>query len=855
MSIRQLLGKRVIICDGAMGTMIQKSGIPVETHPEMLNFTHPEEIKNIYKQYYEAGSDFVSTNTFGANAFKMEGCGYSVTEIVTQAVKIAKEAAAEMTDKLGRPCYVGLDIAPIGRLMEPAGDMTFEEAVDLFKEQAEAGVRAGADLVVCETFTDIYEMKAAIVAVRETTDLPLFCSVTFQEDGRMLMGTDPETMVYYLQDMGMDALGVNCSLGPKQMIPIAEQVLEICKLPVLIQPNAGLPRIENGETVFDVTIEEYAQVMEGLVEKGLAVAGACCGTSPDYIRALAARVGERPVKAAAGFARAAAGRAPMTVCSATKTVRFDGGVKIIGERINPTGKKALKEALKSGDFSYIEDEAVRQVQAGAHILDVNVGLPEIDEREAMLEAVRRVSQAVNAPIQIDSANPEVLEAAVRQINGKPIINSVNGKEESLNAVLPIAKKYGADIVALTLDEKGLPENEEQRVAIAERIITRAAEYGIGPERILVDCLTLTVSAQQTAAADTLSAIRTVKERFGVHTTLGASNISFGLPNRRLLNSAFLVMAMMAGLDAPITDPLVGEYTDAIFAFSALSGKDRECASYIETYAPTEGERRARQAAGSQGRGTAGGGAAVSSASGAGVTASPQSSAGGCPCCHPAERKTTDGAANMDGAAVTLYEIILKGYIDRAPKAAQELLKTKEPLEIVEEVVIPALEVVGKDYESGKSFLPQLIKSADTVRAAFGILKEVMSRGGVSMSYGKIILATVEGDIHDIGKNIVKVLLENYGYEVIDLGKDVPAEEVVRTARDENIRLVGLSALMTTTVVSMEKTIQALKEAGLPCRVAVGGAVLNQEYADKIGADYYCREAMDTVKAANELFKK
>ena len=813
MSIRQLLGKRVIICDGAMGTMIQKLNIPVETHPEMLNFTHPEDIKNIYKWYYEAGSDFVSTNTFGANAFKMEGCGRSVSEIVTQAVVIAKEAAAEMADKLGRPCYVALDIAPIGRLMEPAGDMTFEEAVALFKEQAEAGVKAGADLIVCETFTDIYEMKAAVVAVRETTELPLFCSVTFQEDGRMLMGTDPETMVYYLQDLGMDVLGVNCSLGPKQMVPIAETILKTCKLPVIVQPNAGLPRMENGETVFDVTVEEYAQVMEELVEQGLSVAGACCGTSPEYIRAMASRIGGRKPVAAAGALRAAEGRAPMTVCSATKTVIFDGGVKIIGERINPTGKKALKEALKAGNFSVIEDEAVAQVNAGAHILDINVGLPDIDEKAAMLEAVRRVSQVVDAPLQIDSASPEVLEAAVRRVNGKPIINSVNGKEENLDAVLPIAKKYGANIVALTLDEKGLPENEEQRVTIASRIVRRAAQYGIGAERILVDCLTLTVSAQQNAAADTLAAIRRVKEAFGVHTTLGASNISFGLPNRRLLNGTFLTMAMMAGLDAPITDPLAEEYTGAVAAFSALSGNDRECAAYIKKYAGDESR------AGNAGR----------------VNSESRESAG--------------------NGALTLYEIIVKGYMDRAPQAAQELLKTKEPLQIVEEVIIPALETVGKDYESGKSFLPQLIKSADTVRAAFGVLKEAMSKGGSAISYGKVIVATVEGDIHDIGKNIVKVLLENYGYEVIDLGKDVPVDQVVKAAKEQNIQMVGLSALMTTTVVSMEKTIRALREAGLACRIAVGGAVLTEDYARKIGADDYCREAMDTVKVANRLFKR
>ena len=807
MSIRELLGKRIVICDGAMGTMIQKSGVPIETHPEMLNFTHPEEIKNIYKQYYEAGSDFISTNTFGANAFKMEGCGYTVTEIVTQAIKIAKEAADEMTDKLGRKCYVGLDIAPIGRLMEPAGDMVFDEAVELFREQVVAGVNAGADLVVCETFTDIYELKAAIIAVRETSDIPLFCSVSFESDGRMLMGTDPETMVYYLQDLGMDALGVNCSLGPKQMVPIVETILHTCKLPVLCQPNAGLPRIdEEGNTVFDVTIDEYAAVMEALVDKGLAVAGACCGSSPEYIKALVGRVGQKTPVLSAGQIRDAQGKTPMTACSSTRTVKFDGGVKIVGERINPTGKKLLKEALKTGDYNYIEDEAERQVDCGAHILDVNVGLPGIDEKEAMLEAVRRVSQMVNVPLQIDSANPEVLEAAVRRINGKPIINSVNGKEESMNAVLPIAKKYGANIVALTLDENGLPENEEQRVAIAERIIKRAAEYGIGPERILVDCLTLTVSAQQNAANDTLAAIRTVKERFGVKTTLGASNISFGLPNRKLLNSTFLTMAMMAGLDAPITDPLVKEYTDAITAFEALTGRDVECAKYVEKNAAAAAE-----------------------------SAKPV-------------------AAAVDTPKASLYEIIRKGHMDRAADAAEELLAEKEPLQIVEEVIIPALEAVGKDYETGVSFLPQLIKSADTVRAAFVVLKEAMAKDGGDICYGKIVIATVEGDIHDIGKNIVKVLLENYGYEVVDLGKDVPVADVVKAVKEHQVKLVGLSALMTTTVVNMEKTIQALKEAGLECKVAVGGAVLTKDYAQKIGADYYCREAMDTVKAANELFK-
>ena len=817
MKITDLFGKKIIICDGAMGTMLQKYGLKAGELPELLNFTHPETIKEIHRAYYRAGSDFVSTNTFGCNRLKLENTEYTVAQIVTQAVKLAKEAAQETVTKAeqegisyqGR--FAALDIGPIGKLLEPVGDLTFDEAYDIFKEQIVAGAEAGADFIFFETFTDICEMRAAVLAAKENCDLPVFCSVTFQEDGRMLMGTDPITAVNILQDMGIDALGVNCSLGPKQMIGIVKEILTYSKLPVLVQPNAGLPAIVNGETVFNVDIAEYIESMQELLRSGIAIAGGCCGTNPDYIEALVKSLDKKDYPALSPDAERQRGAKAMTaVSSSTKTVVLDGRIRIIGERINPTGKKLLKEALKTKDFSYIENEAISQVKAGAEILDINVGLPEINEYEMMLAAVKKVSSVVTAPLQIDSADPEVIEAAVRYYNGKAIINSVNGKKGNMEAIFPIVKKYGACVIALTLDENGLPKDAAERLAIAERIIKTAETYGIGRERILVDCLTLTVSAQQNAGRDTLEAIRKVKKQFGVKTTLGASNVSFGLPERKLLNRTFLAMALEAGLDAPITDPLVPEYVDTIHAFEALSCKDIESKDYIRLY-----------------------GGQVDSA---------------------ANKVLEQGKTKNDALETTLEEIIVEGYEDRAAKATEELLKTMKPLEIVEQKIIPALEIVGKDYESGASFLPQLIKSADTVKEAFVVLKEAMKATGGMISYGKVILATVQGDIHDIGKNIVKVLLENYGYEVMDLGKDVPIEKVVETARTEGIKMVGLSALMTTTVVNMEKTIKALKDAGLDCVTAVGGAVLTEDYAKKIGADFYCKDAMDTVRAANGIFK-
>ncbi|WP_027400444.1 homocysteine S-methyltransferase family protein [Anaerovorax odorimutans] len=823
MSIRELIGKKIVICDGAMGTMIQEHGINTGEKPEEINFAYPDVIKKIYMDYLEAGSDFVASNTFSANRYKIAGTAYSVEQVVTQAVKIARDAVDEYMKKSLDlknedssnifKKYVALDIAPIGKLMKPVGDMSFDEAYDIFKEQILAGDKAGADLILFETFTDIHELKAGILAAKEACDLPIFCSVTFQEDKRMLMGTDPLTVVTILQDLGIDALGVNCSLGPKDMVPIVKEILTYSRIPVLVQPNAGLPDYVDGKTVFNVEIKEFTDAMLEMIEAGIAIAGGCCGTNPDYIRELAKKINEKKKDTlfpalSQDIEKERANKAVTSVSSGTKTVVLDDRIRIIGERINPTGKKLLKEALKAEDLAYIENEAINQANVGAEILDINVGLPEIDEKEMMIKVIEKVSSVVNIPLQIDSSSPEVIEAAVRIYNGKPIINSVNGKQEVMDAIFPIVKKYGACVIALTLDENGLPKNAEERIKIAQRIINTAKSYGIGRERIIVDCLTLTVSAQQNAGRDTLEAIRNVKQKFGVKTTLGASNVSFGLPQRKLLNRTFLAMALEAGLDAPITDPLVSEYVDTIRAFETLSCKDIESRDFIAYYSDQEDSH-------------------VS--------------------------KSQSSKNNV--AELTLEDIIIKGYEDRAAKATEELLKTMEPLEIVEQKVIPALEVVGKSYEEGKSFLPQLIKSADTVRGAFDVLKAAMEVSGQNISYGKIIVATVKGDIHDIGKNIVKVLLENYGYDVIDLGKDVEIETIVRTAKEQNIKMVGLSALMTTTVVNMDETIKALKEENLDCCTIVGGAVLTPEYAKQIGADFYCKDAMDAVRVANKIFKE
>ncbi|MCG8482701.1 MAG: homocysteine S-methyltransferase family protein [Clostridia bacterium] len=794
MSIKSLIGKQFILFDGAMGTMLQKNGMKIVGElPELLNITNPDVIENIHTQYIQAGSDVITTNTFGANSLKFKDSECNVTAIVTKAVEIAKRAAGNK--------YVALAIGPTGKIMEPTGDLKFDDAYELFKEQVVAGSKAGVDLILLETFSDLYEMKAGVLAAKENSDLPVFCSVTFQEDGRTLMGTDPLTMVNMLQDMGIDALGINCSLGPDQMIDILREIIQYSHIPVLVQPNAGLPKIVNGETVFEVDIQEFISAVSKMIELGIHIVGGCCGTTPNYISQLRRLISNKQPKEITAK--------PFTaVSTSTKTVMLDERIRIIGERINPTGKKKLKEALKEGNMAYIIDEAVRQAECGAHILDVNVGLPEIDEKEVMLDVIKQIEGIVNLPLQVDSTSPEVINHAVRYYNGKPIINSVNGKKEVMDAIFPIVKKYGTCVIALTLDEKGLPKTCNERVEIADRMIRYAETYGINKERIIVDCLTLTISAQQEAAGETLQAMKIIKEEYGVKTTLGASNISFGLPERKAINSTFLAAALAYGLDAPITDPTEKETIGVIKAFEALSGKDKESKDYIEYFSQQE-----------------------------------------------KSNKDTSKEKELSQQKITLKEMVIKGLSDQAEAKTLEMIPQYGTLEIVNNHLIPALEIVGEKYEAGEIFLPQLIKSAETVKKSFHMIKEKMQKSGnQSIYYGKILIATVRGDIHDIGKNIAKVLLENYGYEVIDLGKDVPVEDIVKIAKEEKIRLVGLSALMTTTVKSMEDTIKALRKEGLSCKVMVGGAVLNEEYSKQIGADYYCKDGMAGVKAANEIFR-
>ena len=810
--MRELIGKRILLSDGAMGTMLQMNGLSTGELPEKLNFTHPEIIEKIHSEYLEAGCDFVCTNTFGASDYKLEGSGYSSSQVVAKAVSIARKAVSEFEKKTGKRAFVGLDIGPIGKLMAPISDLTLEEAYNIFKTQIIAGEEAGADFVIFETFTDIYEMKAGILAAKENSMLPVICSTSFQEDGRMLMGTDPLTMVNIISDMGIDALGVNCSLGPAEMMGTVLELLKYSKIPIIVQPNAGLPCLVDGETYFDISPQEFNIHMKKFLEAGVGIVGGCCGTTPEFTRGLREMIDEymatsefknksgkdliKPIKFTG-------------VSSSTKTVIIGDRVKIIGERINPTGKKSLKEALRNGNIDFVVNEAINQVKAGAAILDINVGLPEIDEIDMMQRVIKVVSSVVDAPLQIDSSDPKVIEAGARIYNGKAIINSVNGKASVMEAIFPIVKKYGACVIALTLDEKGIPGSIEERLDIAERIINKAKEYGIEKERIIVDCLTLTVSAEQKGALQTLSAIRQVKEKFGVKTTLGASNISFGLPERKLLNRTFITMALAEGLDAPITDPLDNDNMESIRSYEVLSGKDKDSTDYIRAY-------------GNKGL-------------------------------DKLEKSETKGTYEKKTYKDELAESILEGFESKASGVTEELLKEMEALNIVEEVIIPALEIVGRNYETGEIFLPQLIKSADTVKASFVVLKKHMEKQGQVLSYGKVVVATVQGDIHDIGKNIAKVILENYGYEVIDLGKDVPIEKVVHAARDTSAGLIGLSALMTTTVVNMEATIKAIRAAGLNCKILVGGAVLTPEYAKKIGADYYAKDAMATVKAANEVY--
>lgn len=784
---KSLFEKEFILLDGAMGTMLQKRGLEMGGIPEALNMTRPDMIEEIHREYVKAGADIVYTNTFGANRYKMKESGYTVKELVSAAVKNAKAACK------GSDALVALDIGPIGQLLEPTGSLTFEEAYDMFLEQIEAG--SEADIIVFETMTDLLEIKAGVLAAREHSDKPVFCTMTFEQNMRTFTGCSVSAMALTLEGIGADAIGVNCSLGPKELYPVVEELAKWTTLPIIVKANAGLPDPLTG--TYNVMPQDFSEYMEKMLPLGVKVMGGCCGTSPEYIRALKELAGR--------FAyRKQTPSIPAAVCSATATVVIDSP-RIIGERINPTGKKKLKEALLNHDMDYILNQAVEQVRGGAEILDVNVGLPGIHEKDTMVQAVKELQGIVETPLQIDSTIPQVLEAALRVYCGKPIINSVNGEEKSLNTILPLAKKYGAAVVGLTLDEGGIPQKAEDRFRIAKRILERALDMGIPKENIFIDCLTLTASAEQEGVVETLKALRLVKTELGLKTVLGVSNISFGLPNRELINHTFLTLAMENGLDLPIINPNVLSMSGSVRAYRLLKGIDKNAKEYIEAYQ------------------------SINSADNKSVKT------------EQAEKKdlpyAIENGLKKEGAEIT-----------------RELLKEKDSMEIVNEFLIPALDAAGDKFEKGKIFLPQLILSAEVAQTAFGVIKEEMGKSGVtSVEKGKIVLATVKGDIHDIGKNIVKVLLENYGYQVIDLGKDVDCQKVVDAALKHKVKLVGLSALMTTTLVSMEETIRLLRENRVDCKVVVGGAVLTASYAKEIGADYYAKDAKETVDIAKMVY--
>lgn len=789
MNLRNELGKRIVFFDGGMGTMLQANGLGAGELPEIWNLTHPKVISDIHKAYLAAGADIIKTNTFGANSVKLRQSGYNVNEIVSTGVWLAKDAAS------GSDALVAMDIGPTGKLMKPLGDLGFEEAVSVFAEAAKAGERAGADLILIETMSDTYECKAAVLAAKENTSLPVFATIIIDDQGKLLTGGDIPSAVAMLEGLGVDALGLNCGTGPDQMKKFLPQLTECCSIPIIINSNAGLPHEIDGKNVFNVKEDEFAADMKKIAEGGAWIIGGCCGTTPDYIRAereLCKDIPPKPIQ-----------KKNLTVVSSgSRAAVFGKKPVLIGERINPTGKSRLKQALRENDMDYLMREGIIQQQNGAQILDVNVGLPELDETAVLSRAVQEIQSVVDLPLQIDTSSPSAMEAAMRLYNGKPLVNSVNGKEESMKAVFPLVQKYGGAVIALTLDENGIPDTAEGRFAIAEKIVTTAAEYGIEKKDIIVDTLAMTISAGQENAAVTLGALRLVRERLGVCTSLGVSNISFGLPKREHINASFFTMAMQNGLSAAIVNPNSEAMMDAYFAFCALNGADGRCIDYISRYSAQ------------------------------------------------AEEKKLSGSKE-----VSLHDAILKGLKESAQTSAQALLEKQDPLDIINSQMVPALDKAGKGFEQGTLFLPQLLMSAEAAKAAFEVLRAKMSEKGEQIKNGKIILATVKGDIHDIGKNIVKVLLENYSFDVIDLGRDVPPEKVVETAASEKVRLVGLSALMTTTVVNMEETIRQLHETLPDCRVMVGGAVLTSEYAEKIHADFYSKDAMGSVRYAQKLFSK
>ena len=785
MDFQSLLNKPFILLDGALGTMLQKEGLPLGELPELLNITHPDMITGIHRTYIESGADIIYTNTLGANRYKLAECGYSVSEIICAAIAAAKQATA------GTQCLVALDIGPIGQLLEPTGSLSFDEAIDIYKEEITAGVAAGADIIVIETMTDLGETRAAVLAAKENSNLPVICTMTFEKNRRTFTGCDLPSMALTLEGLGIDAIGINCSLGPDDFAPLVEELAQWTTLPIVVKPNAGLPDPNTGE--FNFPPDKFADHIAKLVPLGVKIVGGCCGTTSETIKAIALKLkSTKPVLRDV--------KIPAAVCSATKTVAIDR-VRIIGERINPTGKKIFKEALLRQDVDFIISQALQQIDAGADILDVNVGMPGVDEKDMMLKSITALQGVVDVPLQLDSSDIEVLETGLRHYHGKAIVNSVNGDEESLSALLPIVKKYGAAVVGLTLDKNGIPKTAQQRYEIARRILSTALELGIPRENVFIDCLTLTASAEQEAVTQTLTALKMVKDSLGLKTVLGVSNISFGIPARERVNQTFLTLALAHGLDLPILNPNIDAMMGSVRAFHVLYNYDKGASEYINQYG------------------------------------------------SPLAAKQVDPSQSIQD----LEYAVESGLKQDAARLTKELLKTTPPLDIVNNKLIPALDKTGSAFEKGTLFLPQLIQAAGAAQAAFEVIKSNLAEGSEQpVDKGLIVLATVKGDIHDIGKNIVKVLLQNYGYTIIDLGRDVDPQAVLDAALKYKADMVGLSALMTTTLKSMEQTISLLKQNNLPVKVMVGGAVLTPEYAAKIGADYYAKDAKEAVDIAKAV---
>ena len=830
MNIRDEFGKRMLFFDGGMGSLLQERGLKQGELPETWNLKKPEELIRIHREYLEAGADIVLANTFGANRFKYD----NLDEIIAAGIANAKTAVRES----GKKAYVALDMGPTGKLLKPMGTLDFEAAVSVYAEVVRAGEKAGADLILIETMSDTYELKAAVLAAKENSSLPVMATVVFDEGHKLLTGASPENVVALLEGLRVDALGINCGLGPKQMKPIFERLARFASVPLIIMPNAGLPRVENGRTVYDVDPAEFAEDMAEIIAMGAWFAGGCCGTTPAHIRALTEKCRDFVPKALTK-------KDDTIVTSYSKAVFLGGKPAIIGERINPTGKSKFKQALRDNNMEYILEEGVKQADAGADILDVNVGLPEIDEVAMMKQTVYELQGILPLPLQIDTTNAEAMEAAMRIYNGKPMINSVNGKEEVMKEIFPLVRKYGGVVVGLTLDEAGIPTTAEGRLAIAEKIYCTAESYGIERKNIVIDALTMTMSTDDTSAGTTLEVVKKIKEKGG-RTVLGVSNISFGLPHREILNAAFFSMAMSAGLSAGIINPNVASMRQAYDTYCVLGGFDSQCMNYIEKYAALQTVTTLAPAGAGGGNGTIAG--TANSMAGNTAAAGGNGAAGS---------STGAGAAGGNGTAGSmpaLQNAIVKGLKEQAYRGTKEALASgRDTMDVINGELIPALDVVGQAFEKGTMFLPQLLMSAEAAKAGFTAIKEyVESTGTRQEKKGTVVIATVKGDIHDIGKNIVKVLLENYGFDVIDLGKDVPPEAVVEAVQQSGARLVGLSALMTTTVASMEETIMQLREKVPGCKVMVGGAVLTPEYADMIGADYYAKDAMQSVHYAEKI---